>query len=43
MQVDMTKLQDFMGKLITDLGGAALAANMMIREDCTGPWPTASR
>jgi SAM-dependent methyltransferase len=31
--MDMNKLQDFMGKLVTDLGGAALAANVMIGEE----------
>lgn len=31
--MDMAKLQDFMGKLVTDLGGAALAANVILGEE----------
>jgi len=31
--MDMTKLQDFMGKLVTDFGGAALAANVIIGDE----------
>lgn len=31
--MDMAKLQDFMGKLVTDFGGAALAANVLLGEE----------
>jgi SAM-dependent methyltransferase len=31
--MDMQKLQDFMGKLVTDFGGAALAANVIIGDE----------
>jgi SAM-dependent methyltransferase len=31
--MDMAKLQDFMGKLVTDFGGAALAANVILGEE----------
>ena len=31
--MDMAKLQDFMGKLVADFGGAALAANVILGEE----------
>jgi len=31
--MDMEKLQDFMGKLVTDFGGAALVANVVLGEE----------
>ncbi len=31
--MDMAKLQEFMGKLVTDMGGAALIANVIIGEE----------
>lgn len=31
--MDMAKLQDFMGKLVTDFGGAAMAANVMLGDE----------
>ena len=41
--MDEAKLHEFMGKLVTDMGGAALIAmsSWVKSWGCTAPWPTA--